>query len=60
MTVLSVPLTCECVSDCVYPNSYKLLQEEKDQFKFQIAPLTAESFYSWSNNMEIVLQGKGL
>lgn len=34
--------------------------EEKDSFKFRVAPLTAETYYAWSHDMEAVLRGKGL
>lgn len=34
--------------------------EEKDPFKFRVNPLTANNYFAWSNDMEIVLRGKGL
>lgn len=34
--------------------------DEKDQNKFWVAPLTAESYYSWSHDMEVILRRKEL
>lgn len=31
---------------------------EREFLKLTIAPLTAGSYYSWSNNLKIVLRGK--
>lgn len=35
-------------------------QDGRNLFKLMVAPLTTESYYSRSNDMEIVLRGKGL
>lgn len=35
-------------------------RDERDSFKLTIASLTADSYYSWSDDMEIVLGRKGL
>lgn len=34
--------------------------EDKDPFKLQVTTLTAESYHASSNDMEILLRGKGL
>ena len=34
--------------------------DEKELVKFRISPLTATNYYSWANDLEIVLRGKGL
>lgn len=34
--------------------------EEKDLFKFRVTPLSADNYFSWSNDMQVILLGKGL
>lgn len=34
--------------------------EKYDPFKMRVKPLTANNYFVWSNEMEIILRGKGL
>lgn len=34
--------------------------EEVDPLRFRVAQLTAETYYGWSHDMEVMLRGKGL
>lgn len=34
--------------------------DDRDHFKFRVTPLTAENYFAWSNDIEVVLRGKGL
>lgn len=33
---------------------------EKESFKFRVVPLSANNFFSWSNDMGVILLEKGL
>lgn len=36
------------------------MKDEKNMLKFQIKKLKADNYFAWSNDMEVILKGKGL